>query len=268
MQSKLCTVFLFCLFLQNTFLLNAQQDKFIQPGSIQDVHVVYTYQKSNWDGSNASQVFLYIKDTNQLESFKWNEGESWSTLVSAALDWNKFVVNKIQNHRIDMQGNKTLVAELNLESANKIKFHIGDFQDSMILVDPFWHSYDFDFASIGFAWRALIEKRNSFSFHIADAALINNKPGFENKGKVKVEFLNEEWLNGKQLLKYKIDGQGLQNKGGFIWVNPGNNYMIELFKIEHPDEEGYVNGQLKLLKTEYLSLAEWEKFILKKMNGN
>lgn len=256
------------MFFVNVLCLNAQQDKFVQPGIIPDIHTLYTYQKSNWDGSNASQVFLYIKDTNRLESFKWSKGDKWSTLVSAAFNWNEFVVNKIQNHRIDAQGNKTLVAELNLESTNNIKFQIGDFQDSMILSDPFWHSYDFDFASIGFAWRALKEKRNSFSFHIADAAFINNKPGFENKGRVDVEFIEEEWINGKQLFKYKIDGPGLQNKGGFIWVNPANNYMIELFRIEHPDEEGLENGQLKLLKTQYLSPAEWEKFIDTKMSGN
>ena len=162
MRSILCKGSIAFLFIVNVLFLNAQQDKFAQPINIDDVNTLYTYQKSNWGGSNASQVFLYIKDINQLESFKWNEGESWSTLVSAAFDWNKFVVNKIQNHRIDTHGNKTLVAELNLESANKIKFQIGDFQDSMILVDPFWHSYDFDFVSIGFAWWALVEKKDSF----------------------------------------------------------------------------------------------------------
>lgn len=267
MQSTLCTILLICLFLVNALSLNAQQDKFKHPGTIHDVQVLYTFQKSNWDVSNASQVFLYIKDTNHLESFKWSEGDKSSSLVSAEFNWNEFVVNKIQNHRIDNKGNKTLVAELNLEAAKKIKFQIGDFRDSMILSDPFWHSYDFDFASIGFAWRALKNKKGSFSFLISDAAFINNKPGFENKGKVEVDYLEEEWVNGKQLLKYKIDGPGLQNKGGFIWVNPGKNYMIELFRIEHPDEEGFKNGQLKLLKTERISPAEWENFIMTKMSG-
>ena len=268
MRSVLYTVPLGFLFIVNVLFLNAQQNKFALPKTIDDIHTLYSYQKSNWDGSNASHVFLYIKDTNKLASFKWSEGDKWSSLVTADFSWKEFMVDKIQNHRIDAQGNKTLVAELNQESTKKIHFQIGEFQDSMILVDPFWHSYDFDFASIGFAWRALKEKRNSFSFHIADAALINNKPGFANKGSVQVEFLNEEMINGIQFLKYKIDGPGLQNKGGFIWVDPRKNYMIELFRIEHPDEEGFENGQLKLLKTEYLSPAEWEKFIIAKMNGN
>ncbi|MBA2498792.1 MAG: hypothetical protein H0V30_03610 [Chitinophagaceae bacterium] len=89
MQSSLYYFINLLLFLVNALFLNAQQDKFIQLGTIHDVHVLYSYQKSNWDGSNASQVFLYIKDTNRMESFKWSEGNEWATLVSAGFNWNE-----------------------------------------------------------------------------------------------------------------------------------------------------------------------------------
>jgi hypothetical protein len=41
--------------------------------------------------------------------------------------------------------------------------------------------------------------------------------------------------------------------------------MIEFYKIQLPDEDGFVNGQLKLLKTEKISPLSWEKFIQEKM---
>jgi hypothetical protein len=255
-----------CLFLAafGTSIVSAQQNKFSGPVHFNDLHTVYTYQKSNWDDSHASTIFLYIKDSAKLESFKWSEGDEWATLVSAEFDWNAFIVNKFQNHRIYAGGKRNLIAELDVVESRKIRFHVGETRDSMILADKLWQSYDFDFAGLGFSWRALKNKRDSFSFLIADAVFINNKVGFENKGMVKVDFLNEEVINGKKCLKYKIDGPGLQNKGGNIWIN-SDNYMIELYRISLPDEDGFVNGQLKLLKTEKLSQAEWEKFIIEKM---
>ncbi len=134
----------------------------------------------------------------------------------------------------------------------------------MILDDDHWHSYDFDFAGLGYSWRALIDKKSSFSFLIADVAMKNNKPAFENKGRVQVDYLGEELANRKNCLKYKIDGPGLQNKGGHIWIGESNN-MIELYKISLPDEEGFDNGQLRLIKTQKLTTAEWEKFIVERM---
>ena len=246
--------------------VRAQQIKFSEPVHFNDLHTVYTYQKSNWDGSHASLIFLYIKNTNELESFKWSKGDEWATLVSATIDWKSFSVKKFQNHRVYEDGKRKLFAELEVVEPRKIKFKLGTINDSMILDDEHWHSYDFDFAGLGFSWRALKNKTAPFSFLIADAAFVNNKPGFENKGRVQVDFLGKEMMHETECLKYKIDGPGLQNKGGHIWINP-DNYMIELYRISLPDEDGFVNGQLKLVNTKKLSSAEWEKFIIEKMSG-
>ena len=55
-----------------------------------------------------------------------------------------------------------------------------------------------------------------FGFHIADVAMINDKPKFVNKGKVTVKYIGTETINNKQCLKYFADGGGLENKGGHI----------------------------------------------------
>lgn len=242
----------------------AQVEKFSTPVTFNDLHMVYTYQKSNWDGSHASTIFLYIRDTNQLQSFKWSKGDTWATLVTAYFDWNNFSVNKLQNHRVDASGKRNWFAELNVDQNRKLRFHVGDFTDSMILDDLHWHSYDFDFASLGFSWRALKGKTGSFNFLIADVGIVNNKPGFENKGRVEVKFQNKEKVDGVECLKYKIDGPGLKNKGGYIWINPVNN-MIQFYKIELPDEEGFDNGQLKLLSIQKMTPQAWDQFITEKM---
>lgn len=242
----------------------SQADKFIYPGNFNDIHTVYTYQKSNWDGTHASVIFLYVIDTNQLVSFKWSKGDEWATIVSAEIDWTTFSVKKFTNNRIFRDGSKRKIAELEATVPGKLQIRVGDFQDSLTLLNTHWHSYDFDFAGLGFTWRALKNKQASFSFLIADAYSRNNKNGFENKGYVQVNYTGMELVNGKNCFKYSVDGPGLQNKGGHIWVNRETS-MIELYKIQLPDEDGFVNGQLKLIKTEKFSPLAWEKFLQDKM---
>lgn len=60
--------------------------------------------------------------------------------------------------------------------------------------------------------------------------------------------------------KYKIDGAGLENRGGFIWVNKRGGY-IEDMEIELPDNPEWKNFKFKLIKTEKMSRAKWENFI-------
>jgi hypothetical protein len=134
----------------------------------------------------------------------------------------------------------------------------------LLLTDLPWQSYDFDFAGLGFTWRALKDKRSSFYFHRADAALVNGNMAFVNVGKVQVDFEGMETINGKSCLKYKADGAGLENKGGHIWINPFN-FMIEQYKIALPDEPGFENGMLQLLSSQKMSPVEWEAFMKKKL---
>ena len=256
--------FLFAFSVATCSYCFSQASAFSKPSHFNDLHTVYTYQKSNWDGSHASTIFLYVKDSVHLESFKWTEGDEWATLVSAEINWDTYAVRNFYNHRILKSGDRKLIAELK-STGKKLWFAVNGTPDSSMLDDAHWQSYDFDFAGLGFTWRALKDKTDPFSFLIADAAFTNNKLSFEGKGRVQVEYIGKETINSKECLKYKIDGAGLQNKGGHIWIDP-STYMIELYRIELPDEEGFVNGQLKLLKTEKLSPGEWEQFIADKMS--
>ena len=78
-------------------------------------------------------------------------------------------------------------------------------------------------------------------------AMINDKPKFVNKGRVTVKFIGDEIVNNKSCFKYAVDGPGLENKGGHIWVNQ-DDYMIEQYKIALPDEPGFDNGMIRLVK--------------------
>src|SRR5688572_1178482 len=94
------TPFLTVFFIISSAPVTAQVNKFDQPRSFTDKHLLYEYKKSNWDGTHSSSVFLYVADSNRLESFKWSEGDEVATLVTAIIDWKTYSVAEFQNHKL------------------------------------------------------------------------------------------------------------------------------------------------------------------------
>lgn len=241
-------------------VMKAQVDKFEWIENRADVHTVYAYRKSNWDGSHASMIFLYVRDNRQLESFKYAKGDDWATLVTARIDPTKMTVAQFRNDRIHATGERKLFAELSMLEGNKLAFRVMDFRDTVKLDNAFWHSYDFDLASLAFIWKGLANKRDGFLFDRADPAMVNDKPAFVSKGPVAVQFIGEDLVSGRNCLKYSINGKGLEDKGGHIWIDPETG-MIILYRIALPDEEGFDNGQLALVRYFTLDPDKWEQFI-------
>jgi len=250
--------FLFTL----AYQASAQLNKFGQPGKFNDINTVYEYRKSNWDGTHSSNIFLYVADSNKLESFKIWEGEEVATLVSATIDWKIFSVSEFQNHKLRRGKEPEFIAKLS--GQKKLNIEVKEMRDSLLIADLPWQSYDFDFAGLGFIWRALKNKKDPFWFHIADVAIINEQPKFVNKGKADVKFAGYETINNKNCLKYSADGVGLENKGGHIWIDPAT-YMIEQYKIALPDEPGFENGMMLLVKTFKQTPEQWEVFKKQKL---
>ena len=256
------TPFLFVLLVNCSLSFTAQVTKFGTPGSFADKNTLYEYKKSNWDGTHSSTFFLYIADTNKLESFKWWNGDTVATLVTAVIDWNNYSVKEFQNYKLRKGKAPEFIARLNGEK--NLRIEVGEMRDSLLIPDLPWQSYDFDFAGLSFIWRSLKNEKDPFWFHIADAAMVNGNPKFVNKGKVTVTFAGQEMVNGKTCLKYVVDGPGLENKGGHIWVNP-ENFMIEQYKIALPDEPGFDNGMLRLVDKYKMKPEQWESFKRKKL---
>ena len=259
MRTRIILLIVFTVF---GFVLSAQLSKFGKPSPVSDINTLYEYKKSNWDGTHASTIFLYVADQNKLESFKWAEGDEEATLVSALINWNTYSVSEFQNHKMRKGKAPEFVARL--KGDKKVLIEVKEMRDSLLIDELPWQSYDFDFAGLGFIWRALKNKKDGFWFHRADVAMVNDKPKFVNKGKISVVYEGLELIGNKQCLKYLVDGIGLENKGGYIWVNQ-ENFMIEQYKIALPDEPGFENGMLQLVKFHKMNATEWEDFKRKKL---
>ena len=240
--------------------IQAQLEKFkFQPEKIKSGEV-YFYKKSNQDGSHLHWVATYIADESSMESLKWMEGNIGTTLVSAKMDWETFSVQEFEGGRITPEGQKVIGARLKQEGdKGKYEIQIGNINETVQL-DLFpWHSYDFDFTSLNMTWRHLIDVKADFTFDIADIVLIDNQPRFRNKGTVDIEYEKEEVRNGVDCLRYRIDGPGLEHRGGTIWVSKQDQLFIE-YLIDIPDERGYDDMKFQFDRIEQMTTSEWEGF--------
>lgn len=233
------------------------------------------YDKSNIDGSNCGPIALFTASPTRLEAFKWHEGGSVATLVTAEMDWSRFSVAELQSWRIFANGERQLVAQLKQrESAERPVLDITIFvanppiQQTIEIAGTPWHSYDFDFASLNATLRHWLTPHQPLNFHIADVDFNSDEMLFANKGEVMLAYEAEEERHGYLCGRYKIDGPGLEHKGGFIWVNQSEPFIVD-YEIELPDEPGYETGKLQLREVTNLSVEGWADYCLGKLkDGN
>jgi len=238
-----------------------------QPEKVKIGHA-FIYKKSNQDGSNLHWVATYISNDSYIESLKWSVGSSGATLVTAEMDWSIFSVRKFIGGNISPEGDRIIGAQLDqLDKEGNYRVQIGSEIDTMLITSLPWHSYDFDFASLNLIWPHLKEQKSSFTINIADVVFGNPQPEFKNKGLVEIKYLKTEMRQGQECHKYHIDGPGLENRGGIIWLSKSEKYFVE-YLIDLPDENSYENMKFQFDRVQEMNIEEWEKFKLNIASGN
>jgi hypothetical protein len=58
------------------------------------VGTVFTYEKSQLDGSHLTRVSVYVAAVDRVESLKWDPDGDEATLVQAVIDWPRFSVRR------------------------------------------------------------------------------------------------------------------------------------------------------------------------------
>ena len=259
---KSLRVILMCLGLLVS-LANAQNDvkKFrYQPKKI-SVGTVYHYVKTNIDGTHPEQISIYVAAEDRSESFKCHPKGERAGLVIANMDWTNFSVKRLESWQVFAGGEKKLFATLtyaNGETTVSIPATGKPDEKTKVMHLPF-HVYNFDLASLNFAFRHLAEPRTEFTIGIADPTF-KEAPLFAYKGEATIEYVSEEQRNGALCRKYKIDGNGLENRGGFIWVNKAREH-VEDMEIALPDNPDWQTFKFLLKRIEQMTPAKWEAFI-------
>jgi hypothetical protein len=235
--------------------LRAQESKFAFDAQRLPTGKLFEYRKSNIDGTNASNIFVYVRDKTQVESFKrWHEPATRATLVVAQMDWQRWSVQGFQVFELNCQQEPQPRATL---EAGAGEFRVSLMQEPVPLTHTPWHSYDFDFTSLSLVMPMLRDPRGTFSFWRSDFEF-EPVMRFVEMGEVTVKFQARETRAGRQTLRYSIGGAGLKNTVGTLWADAAAGTLVE-FEIPIPDEPGFKDVRLQLLSTSRMSPEEWSR---------
>jgi hypothetical protein len=220
---------------------------------------VYEYLKSNRDGSRPAHVTIYVAAPDRLESLKWGPGEEVATLVIATMDWTRFSVARFENWQL--RRGRPDVRRATLETApggGELRVSVLPEKRIPIRAWP-WHSYDFDFASLGLVLPRMIEPERPFVFERVDATFVGEEfTDFKDLGPVTLRFDGREEYDGRPSRRYRIGGPGLGDTEGVLWADAAEGHILE-FRIPIPDEPGYRDGQLRLRSVGTLTPGGWSR---------
>jgi hypothetical protein len=228
------------------------------------VGTVLHYVKTNIDGTRPEYVSQFIAAGDVLESFKFHPKSPPAGLVIAEMDWHAFSAKSLKSWRVLGKGERRLFGTLMFDAAAgraevslpSVRSAVESFDFKQLPI----HLYNFDFGSLNFAFPHLVNPKVNFVVGVADPTFKEAGPLVEYKGEVTISYLKDERRNNIPVRKYRIDGAGLQNRGGFIWVNKQRGW-IEDMEIDLPDNPDWTSFKFKLLRVEKMSRVEWEKFI-------
>jgi hypothetical protein len=220
---------------------------------------VMHYKKSQLDGSNATNVSVYMIDGEHLESLKWDEDSTIATLVKARMDWRRFSVREFQSLRLEKGKAPELRGTLEA-NASGTQLKVSFLNGKVVRITHWpWHSYDFDFASLGLTLPHLRNPEEDLIFWRTDVIFVGEGVDFAEVGGIRLHLEAKELRDSQPVRRYSIGGAGLQHRYGKLWTNASGGQLIE-YQIPIGDEPGFNDVRLLLDRSQSMSPAQWEEF--------
>ena len=230
-----------------------------------DVGTVYHYVKSNIDGSHAIDITVYVASESDLEVLKIEADGSGGAYVTVNMNWRTFSPSSLLSWFFLRNGQLRFQARLGVDAERHIVHVALPDQSGETAIGHYpFHLYNFDFMSLNFAFRHLVDPEEPFEIGIADpdwnAFSAGKGSPFAYYGKVLVEYVGDEEWKGVACRKYRVGGPGLNDEFGSIWVNKEKGHFEN---VEHPwrDNPGWKNFKFELQSTERMTAVQWQEFM-------
>ncbi len=245
-------------------------EAFAYQASLVPVGTAYHYVKSNIDGSTPERVSLYMADETTLEAYRWREPKpQTSSYVKATMDWGRLSAIRLESQRKQrwMGSQVNAVAEY-APSTKTMSIEFSDKTRHTVAIEqvPF-HFYQFDLASLNIAFRQLKDPTTSFQVGIVNPTFSETGAALEYRGQATITFEKEEKRSELPCRRYHIDGPGVKNQGGTIWVDRNAGHIIDL-EVKNPNHPDWVSFKLKFVGKETMTPAEWQAFMKSRLEWN
>jgi hypothetical protein len=240
-------------------MVQAQTTQFAYDSAKISVGEVLHYEKSAIDGAKPTRVSVYIQNRDSIESLKWDDKSTSATLVQARMDWQRFSVREFKSWQLEHGVPPRLEGTLEA-SRDGTQLDVSFVDGGQVKIARWpWHSYDFDFVSLGLTLPHLIDPEADFIFWRTDVVFAGEGMDFAEIGGVRMHFEAEELRDDRKVRRYAIGGAGLGHQYGKLWTDVRSGAMVE-YQIPIGDEPGYRDVRVRLERTETMSPSQWESF--------
>ena len=206
---------------------------------------MFTYLRSNHDGSLPEQIYVYRRDAAHLEVGKIVSRCANAAFVTAELDPARGQPRELVGGRIGRDGSQEAFAWLTYDPAAR-RLHArvpsaGIDQHVALDGEP-WLIYDFDLSEITGLFYGRPPPREDFRFAVAliwpaeDAENV-----FRNLGFMEARFAGLERHLGRETLRFAVSG-GLT---GQLWLDARMGHVVEA-RFDQPNHVGYDDFRLVL----------------------
>lgn len=242
--------------------------QFKYKGAKIETGMLYSYVRSNLDGTKEGSVLVYVPDRKRVEIFRVNPGSESGQLVVGEMNWDAFMLGKLEMWREGKDGSRTRQATgtfsnenftMNVEDPSLYRGAAGPATFSIPLVQIPTHLYSLDFVTLGLALRHFGDGKGA-----ADIGVLgeNLKPGASSPnllvsaGTANVAFVEEVDRDGIPCLKYRIVGPALGDQEGLIWLNKDKGYLQDA-EIAVPSSADWPDLKLTIRSAEKVAEGDW-----------
>lgn len=205
----------------------------VDPGPAERIGRIYSYVRSDRDGSEAETIRVYRASRTRIEVSKMRERCTNAAYVTAELDLERGYASRLGGGRLLPNAGRQEFAVLTYDRQarrldGRIETPEGPLSLTLPVPDVPWHIYDFDLASLTITAQYRERPRRDFSFGMP---LIWPDGGPEGllryMGRADLHFVREEMHQGRRALRFEAGGPAFGSRGGPIWFDASGGHIIE-----------------------------------------
>ena len=236
-----------------------------------DVGRIYTYVRSNSDGSEAETIHVYRATRERIEVSKMRERCTNAAFVTAEMDLERGQALTMTGGRLTPGGGHEDFAWLDHDRSTgrltaRVRLPQGEMKIDTAIEDEPWHLYDFDLASLTIANRHRADRRADMSFGLPLIMPGAAGPPLTYLGRAELRFVAEEPHEGRPALRFEAGGPALGERGGPIWFDAAEGHVLAA-RWGVPNHPGYSDFTLRLAGTRDGGEAMWRELLTAHFEG-
>lgn len=259
-----------CLASALTACATAQEPWHYQPAN-DAIGRIYTYERSNTDGSLDERVAVFRRDATHIEVYKENGLCRNAAFVSAELDFATLSAPVITGGQLRPNAEHMDFAFLEWDqAAAQLNIHVQlpnmEMREDAPVPSTPWHLFDFDLASLTVMTPHLSAPEDGFEFGMA---LVWADPSASDPlvwmGDVSAHYTGDGSHEGVETRHYRLDGTALEGENatggnGDLWLDRNDGHIVEAV-LPAPNHPGYTDFRLRLLGVSDGGQAEWTRLL-------